>query len=361
MRSFFYSTIFLLYFSIVIYLAAVIPISPNEATSFYTSSDLVSILMHWGNNLIGGLIGLRFVFLMSGFISILLFYVLANDMLGDKKDALFATTIFAMLPGIITASILANIAILVLPCLIIYLIAHYRKWYILETLALIALFLLHDASIILFTAIALYGAINKEKRTLFLGLAFVVILLIFDRGIEIGGIPRGHFVEIFAIYAFLFSPFIFLYFMYVVYHIWVAGNKSIIWYISSISLFFSLLLSIRQRIVITDFAPYLLIGTILMVQVYYQSLRIRLSTFQSIYKRGLSISLAVLIFIILLIISQQLIFSVTNSLKFNFASKVYGPYLLSKQLKASDIHCYNSKKTKEQYQLMYYGINPCNK
>ena len=119
--------------------------------------------------------------------------------------------IFAMLPGIIIASVLANVAILVLASILIYLIAHHRKWYILEIIALTALFLLHSASILFFVAIALYGAMNKEKRTLFFGSAFVIILLFLGRGIEIGGIPKGHFVEIFCcLCIFIFSVYFYI-------------------------------------------------------------------------------------------------------------------------------------------------------
>lgn len=361
MRLFVYSIVFLLYFGVATYLAIAIPITPNEAELFYASDDLVSKLMHVGDSLIGGHFGLRFFFLIAGFFSILLFYVVANDAFEDKKDAIFATTIFAMLPGIIIGSILANIAMLVLLCVLIYIIANYRECYVLEIMAMIALFLLHDASILFFIAIALYGAINKENRTLIFGSIFTILLIFFDRGIEIGGIPKGHFIEIFAIYASLFSPFVFLYFIYTIYRIWLRENKSIIWYISSIALFLSLLLSIRQRITITDFAPYVFIGIIFMMQIYYQSLRVRLPAFQVVYKRGLLVSLSILISSVLFIASQPLIFSVTHGLYFNFTNKIYRPYLLSQQLKASGKHCYDTKRIKESYQLRYYGIGSCQK
>ncbi|MBN2722233.1 MAG: hypothetical protein JXQ77_05390 [Campylobacterales bacterium] len=359
MRLFVYSIIVLSYFAVVLYLAIVIPITPNEAELFYASNDLVSKLMHLGDTLVGGLFGLRFFFLMAGLFSIALFYIVANDTFKDKKDAALATAIFAMLPGIIIGSVLANIAMLVLLCILLYLIAYHRKWYILEIIALAALFLLHDASILFFIAIAIYGAVNKEKRTLVYGSVFTILLIFLDRGIEIGGIPKGHFVEIFAIYASLFSPFVFLYFMYTIYRIWLREHKSIIWYISSIALFLSLLLSIRQRIFITDFAPYIFIGIIFMMQIYYQSLRVRLPAFQVVYKRGLWVSLSILIFSILFILLQPLIFSVTHGLYFNFTNKVYVPYLLSQELKASGKHCYDTKRIKESYQLQYYGITSC--
>lgn len=361
MRLFANSIIVLLYLAVMLYLAIAIPITPSEAELFYASNDLVSRLMHLGDALIGGLFGLRFFFLMAGLFSVVLFYIVANDTFNNKKDAVFATAIFAMLPGIIIGSALANIAMLVLLCVLFYLIARHRKWYIFEVVALAALFLLHDASILFFIAIAIYGAVNKEKRTLIYGSISVILLIFLDRGIEIGGIPKGHFAEIFAIYASLFSPFVFLYFMYTIYRIWLREDKSIIWYISSIALFLSLLLSIRQRIFITDFAPYIFIGIIFMMQIYYQSLRVRLPAFQVVYKRGLFVSLSILILSVLFIVAQPLIFSVTNGLYFNFTNKVYRPYLLSQQLKASGQHCYDTKRIKESYQLRYYGITSCKK
>jgi len=98
-----------------------------------------------------------------------------------------------------------------------------------------------------------------------------------------------------------------------------------------------------------------------MMQIYYQSLRVRLPAFQVVYKRGLLVSLSILIFSILFIVSQPLIFSVTHGLYFNFTNKVYRPYILSQQLKASGKHCYDTKRIKESYQLQYYGINSCQK
>ena len=66
------------YICAVLYLATTTPISPHEAKIFYMSEDLVSTLMHWGDDLLGGFIGLRFFFLLSGFLTISLFSSAVN-------------------------------------------------------------------------------------------------------------------------------------------------------------------------------------------------------------------------------------------------------------------------------------------
>ena len=53
-----YLAIFL-YICAVFYLAITTPISPHEAHIFYESNDIVSTLMHWGENTVGGFLALE--------------------------------------------------------------------------------------------------------------------------------------------------------------------------------------------------------------------------------------------------------------------------------------------------------------
>ena len=345
----------------VFYLAISTPISPHEAKIFYTSHDLVAILMHWGKNLFPGFFGIRVFFVIFGFLAISLFYESSRRHFSKREDAYLATFIFMLLPGIITGSTLANVAIIVLPLVLLFVLLYEKNHFILLPFIMGALFFIHEASIIFFIALLLYSLIHKDKKLAILSAGFLLAFIYLAKGIEIGGRPSGHFAEIFGLYAAVFSPLVFIYFFYTMYRIFLRGEKKLIWYISFTALIFSLFLSIRQRIHLTDFAPYVTIATVLMLDLFHHSVRVRLPQFQKRYYLGFKIILFSLILSIMVLIGHQILYSLAENPKIYFAKQVYTPYLLSKKLKDQDIHCYDTVHIRERYQLEYYNIFPCTK
>jgi hypothetical protein len=348
-----------LYAIAVLYLAASAPISPHEAKAFYTSSDIVSTLMHMGDTLFGNLFGLRIFFVFFGFLSILFFYELSRRYFDKREDAYLATFIFMLLPGIVTGSTLANIAIIVLPLVLLFVLLYEKNHFVLLPFIMLILFFIHEASIIFFIALLLYGVLHKDRKLSIFAAAFLIAFVYLAKGIEISGRPSGHFAEIFGLYAAVFSPFIFFYFFYVMYRIFLREEKSLLWYISFTALLFSLLLSIRQRIGITDFTPYVLIAVPLMLHLYHNSLRVRLPEFQKKYILGFKVIMATLILSSLSILLYQVMFDITKDTKRFYSNSVYAPYILAKALKADDLHCYDGTDERERYQLQYYNISRC--
>jgi lysylphosphatidylglycerol synthetase-like protein (DUF2156 family) len=224
---------------------------------------------------------------------------------------------------------------------------------------MLALFLIHDTSIIFFIAVFVYGIRHNDKKLFISSGVFLLAFIYTAKGIEIGGVPSGHFVEIFGLYAAVLSPLVFLYFFYTMYRILLREKKTLLWYISFTALAFSLLLSIRQRIDITDFAPYVTIAIVLMVDTFNRSIRVRLPIFQKKYKLGLNLVIASLIMSALVIIFHQYIFHFLKDPQKQFSDKVYKPYYLAKKLKSKNITCYNVANIHEQYQLQYYNISRC--
>jgi len=349
-----------LYVCAVLYLAITTPISPHEAKIFYTSEDLVSQLMHWGDSLVGGFIGLRFFFILLGLISIMLFYKLSREHFIKKEDAYVATVIFMFLPGILTAGVLVNVTILVLPLVLFFVLMYERGHFWFLPFVMLALFFIHEASIIFFVALLIYGLVHKDKKLSIMSAAFLIAFVYFAKGIEIGGRPSGHFVEVFGLYASVFSPLLFLYFFYALYRILLREKKTLLWYISFTALAFSLLLSIRQRVYITDFAPYVTISIIVMLDVFNNSVRVRLPEFQKQYKRGFYVVLAFLALSVSVIIFHKLTYELASDPSRHFVKRIYEPYYLAKQLKKEEVPCYEHSRGKERYQLRYYGILLCN-
>lgn len=351
-------TVYLFYILLLCYFAYFIPITPNEAFVFYKSDDLVSKMMHLGYGFFQNTFGLRLLFVINAIFSLFLFYIFAKDILKNKNDALYASAFFSILPAMIFGGAIANIALVAFNLLLLYLISYHRKWYAGEVVALFLLFLIHDAAIFFFLSILIYGVFKKEKRTAVFGFIALLGFWYFHRGIEISGHPWGHFVETFSIYATIFSPFVFLYFLYVIYRIWVKEEKDIVWSISSFAIFVSILLSIRQKILVTDFTPYVLVGFVLMFKVYFQSTRVRLPKFQKIYKNGFRLSVGVLFVILIFVFVQPIIFHFNGQYVFK---KLYSPLKIQQNLESKNIKCFNSKNIKEELQLRFYGISRCKK
>lgn len=348
-----------LYVCAVLYLATTTPITPHEAKIFYTSEDILATLMHWGDILLGGFIGLRFVFILSGFLTVSLFYELSRRYFDKREDAYMATVLFMFLPGILTATTLVNVAILVMPLVLLFVLMYERGSFWILPFIMLALFFIHEASIIFFVALLLYALVHKDKKLGIASAAFLIAFVYLSKGIEIGGGPSGHFVEIFGLYASVFSPLLFLYFFYAMYRILLREKKTLLWYISFTALAFSLLLSIRQRVNITDFAPYVMISIILMLDVFNKSVRVRLPEFQKPYKRAFYVVIVFLGLSASLIILHKVTYTLSSNSDKHFAKRIYEPYLLAKKLKADEVPCYKGAQGRERYQLRYYDILPC--
>ena len=348
-----------LYIIAVLYLAVTTPISPHEAKLLYTSHDIAAILIQWSSEHIPGFIGLRIFFIFFGFLSIWFFYELSRRHFEKREDAYLATFIFMLMPGIITASTMANIGIIVLPLVLLFVLLYEKGELVWLPFIMLALFFVHEASIIFFVALLFYGIAHKDKKLAIAASAFLLAFIYLAKGINIGGRPSGHFAEIFGLYATLFSPLVFLYFFYTMYRILLRGGRSLIWYISFTAFAFSLLLSIRQRIYLTDFAPYVLAAVVLMLDQFNLSLRVRLPQFQIWYKRGFYTVMAFLLLSALIIIFHKTLYTFSSSPETHFAKRIYRPYYLAEKLKTKGIDCYDAKNEHARYQLRYYGIPAC--
>lgn len=350
---------FLFYAIAVFYLAITTPITAHEAKILYTSDDIVGTLVKWGDSLDIGVIGLRVFSLFFGFLSIGFFYELSRRHFKQDRDVYLATLIFMFLPGILTATTMANVAIIVLPIVLLFVLLHEKGHYLLLPPLMLALFFIHDASIIFFVATLLYAVMHREKKLAIFSLVFLLAFVYLAKGIEIGGQPSGHFVEVFGLYATVFSPLLFIYFFYAMYRILLKEKKSLIWYISFTALAFSLLLSIRQRVHITDFAPYVMIAVVLMLKVFNNTIGVRLPQFQKRYKRGFIVVISFLALTVFLIVGHKLLYLVLEDPKKHFVHRIYKPYLLAEELKSEGIECYDGAHGRERYQLRYYNILPC--
>jgi len=250
---------------------------------------------------------------------------------------------------------LANIAIIVLSLVLLFLIFYKQGYEYPLVILMITLFFIHQASIVFFIALLIYALRYNQKKLAILSLTFILSFLALFRGIKIGGIPQGHFVDIFGLYATTFSPLLFLYFFYTMYHILLKEEKNIIWYISFYAFIISLILSLRQRIHITDFAPYVIIAIPLIIELFDNKLRVRLPQFQKKYLIAFYTVIILLLSNFFITVEHRLTFLIDNP-KYHLGKEIYKPYYLSQDLKKNHLKCYYTQNTRESYQLRYYHI-----
>jgi len=343
----------------LLYLAISLPIGSHEATVYYSDSGILYTLTHLFDGYFSNGLNFRFPFLLFGFLNIFLFFKMSRLYFEKLEDSYLATIIFALLPGIITSIVLVNIAVIVIGLVLFFLIFYERKEIVGEATAMIALLLVHDASIIFFISLSIFSVLKKDTLLFIISMLFTIVSLIFFNGLEIGGRPSGEFLELFGLYMALFSPFVFLYFFYALYRIWLREEKDILWYISFSAFVLSILLSLRQQVDMTDFVPYVIVSVVLMLLTYHRTLYVRLPQFQKFYRLGFYMVFSTLFLSATIIIFHQIFFYIIDNKSKHFAYPFYEPYWQVLELKEIGQNCYTVKNEKVQYQLKYYGIDRC--
>jgi hypothetical protein len=357
-RRLFY-TFLLLYTIALVYLASVIPIGSHEATVYYTDTNILYYLTHLTHGIFGNSLDFRFPFLLFGLINIPLFFIMSRLYFSEKEESYFATMVFALLPGIVTSAIVVNIAVIVITFVLGFIIFYEKKKVFCQILTMVALLLIHDASVIFFISLAIFSAFRRDRVLFAISIILTAISLLYFNGLTIAGRPKGEFLELFGLYIALFSPLVFIYFFYAIYRIWLREKKDILWYVSFTAFVLSILLSLRQRVDMTDFAPYVIVSVILMIVTYQKTLKVRLPQFQKWYRRGFSLVLFSLFFSFFVIFFHKSFFYFLDDKTKHFAYDFYEPYWKVKELKEIEQDCYTVKNKKVQYQFKYYGMDRC--
>ncbi len=346
--------------SILIYTANNLSISYKEALNVFVNNSLLTILTNSSIYLFGqNDIALRLPFIIFYILSVVLMYKTTEDFFKKESDRLISISIFMILPGLLSASILVNSAIVVTFFTLLYI--YYYKSTKKHSYILLILFLFIDNSFaIFFLALFFYALNKKDNRLLIVSLAlFGLSMGIY--GFDTGGKPRGFLVDTFAIYASIFSPLLFIYFFYSIYRSGIKKDRTLVWYITTTSLFFSLLFSFRQRIYIEDYAPFVVIFLPYMVKIYFHTIRVRLPQFRYKHYNTASIVILILFINVLLTIVNKPLYLILENPKKHFAYKYNFVKELSSELKLNKINEVDSEDEELILRLKFYGIDKGNK
>lgn len=350
----FYSILFIV-LSILLYTANTLSISYKEALNVFVNTSLLSIITNTSINLFGqNDIALRLPFIVFYALTAILMYNISKGFFKKEEDRLLSVVIFMILPGLISASLLVNSAIVVTFFTLLY--VYYFKKKNQHCYALLFLFLFIDNSFaIFFLALFFFSLANKENRLLVISLIlFGLSMSIY--GFDTGGKPRGFFVDTFGIYASIFSPLLFIYFFYTIYRIGIKGERTLVWYISTTSLLFSLIFSMRQKIYIEDFAPFVVIFLPYMVRAFLHTIRVRLPQFRNKHYRIVTITLFVLFLNVVLTIYNKPLYLLLDNPRKHFAYQYDFIKDISIYLKKNSINNVSSEDKGLLLRLKFYGI-----
>jgi len=351
--------LFCLVLSTLFSLANSLSISYGEALNLFINHSVLSVIIKSSTYLFGmNNIVLRFPFFLFYVLSVFLMYLNTKIFFKKESDRYINLTLFMALPGILSASLLVNSAILVTFFTLFYI--YYYNTFKRHSYALLFLFLFIDNSFaILFLALFFYSLNKKDTKLLIISLLlFGISMSIY--GFDAGGKPRGFLLDTFAIYASIFSPLLFIYFLYSIYRAGIKKNRTLTWYISSTSLLFSLLLSLRQRVYIEDYAPFVVIFLPYMIKIFFHTIRVRLPQFRK-YHYYISFLVLIILFLnILGTLFYKSIYLLLDNPKKHFAYKYNIAKEVSKQLKKNGINKIESDDKKLLLRLRFYGIKKGN-
>ncbi|UTJ06068.1 ArnT family glycosyltransferase [Arcobacter roscoffensis] len=344
---------------ILVYVSNTLSISYKEALNVFENSSVLSYITNSSIYIFGqNDIALRLPFIIFYTLSILLMYELTNNYFKYKKDQFLSILIFMILPGVLSASLLVNSAIIVLFFTLLYIYLYERNKAHPHWLLFLLVFI-DNSFAIFFLALFFYSLKEKDKKTIYISL-FLFSLSMYIYGFETDGKPKGYFLDTFAIYATIFSPLVFIYFIYTIYRAGIKNKRNFVWYITTTALLVSLLFSFRQRVYIEDFAPYVVISIPFMLKMFYHSYRIRLSIFRKKHYIGAIIVLSMLVInCVLTVVNKPLYLFLPNEKK-HFAYKYHFAKEIAAELKKYRIKKVNVYDERLQLRLKYYGIEKSN-
>ena len=348
--------IILFNFAFLSLVAINLSISYREALLFFQDTTIVGFLANISCDILGhNNFALRLPFVIIATFNLLLMFYISKDYFRYEKDRIYNLLIFACLPGVVASSILLNEASLVIFLTLLY-ISYFKKFGQHNYILLFIFVFIDNSFLILFLALCLYSFIKKEYMLMFVSCS-LFILSIYIFGFEVGGRPRGYFLETIGIFATIFSPLLFLYFFYTLYSVPLRNEKNLLWYIAFIALVVAIMFSFRQKIYVQDFAPFVVIATPFMMKHFLSSMRVRLPEFRSRYYIGSLIVIGVLVLNTLSIGFSQIFYLFLKNPHDHFAIDYSFASQIADSLKAKSINSIKvADDNKLQLRLKFYNI-----
>jgi len=336
-----------------------ISISYAESQILYGDLSPLQILINISMSIFGhNDFALRLPMILAHLISVLLFYDISKGYM-NNKNRIWSVLVFILLPGVLSSALLLDKAGLIIFGLLFFIWIYKRGNKLSYYLLLISFAFLDNSFIYLFLSLSIYS-IYKKDRFFFIFNMLAFFISIFSFGVETHGLPNGHFLDLLGLYAAIFSPIVFVYISFVLYRRYLTKEIDIVWFISSVTLVVSLLLSFRQNIKIEHFAPYVIIAIPLATQTFVNSYRVRLRMFRTKYRVTFIVSFVFLLINVFVVIFNKEIYRFIDTPSKHFVYNFHVAKELAKTLKDRSIYCVNTDQ-KMQNRLRFYGVLKCDK
>ena len=333
-------------------------ISYREASILYGSFSFLQMVENLSISIFGqNDFALRLPMIVFHTSSLILLYKISKRYIKHDRDRLWLIFIFVLLPGVLSSAMLVDSAgfVIFFLLLFVYLYDKIPKYYI---YLLLSVYVLIDGSFVyLFFSLIFFSLYKKDNYFLLFNIiAFSASIYFY--GIDTQGSPQGHFLDVIGIYSAIFTPIVFIYIFYILYRRYLTKEIELLWFISSVNLILSILLSFRQMVNIENFAPYLIIALPLAAHTFSSSYRVRLKIFRGKYKAVFIISLCFLLFNSVLVLFNKNLYIFLDRPKDHFAYNLHVAKELASELRNRGIECVNTKK-KMQKRLKFYKIDKC--
>ena len=343
-------------FVFLLYAANSLSISYNEAEIFFQKHSLLGYILKLSAHFFGqNDLAVRGVMIFFHIASVVLMYKVSKFYIKLEFDRIIAVLLFVLLPGTLASALIINNAgiCITLALLCIYLF-HIKKKILFSLFFCLAFFI--DGDFLIFYAGFFIFALYKRKPPLAWLSAILFLLTLYFFGFETNGRPSGHFIDTFGIFAAVFSPFVFIFFVYTIYRIWVKEKKDLLWFIAICSFCFCMIVSVRQRLELEQFLPFCVIATPLMVRVFFNSYRVRLPKFRKGHKICTSLVMLFLIFNWSAIIFNQIFYLFLNDPTKHLTYKFDVAKELADKLKEAGVQDIATEDTRLALRLKFYGI-----
>lgn len=357
-KKFIFFILFCLNLTLLLYAVSNLSIGYDEARIYFANSGIISFITNLSCKIFSqNDFALRAPFVLIHLINSLLIYKIYNLVFGkfSPNDGMICASIYMFLPGVMTSAILVDSAGFVIFLTLLMIYFYERNLGKIFYFLLFCSAFLSSSFFMLYICFLMYAIYSKNRILGFLSLLLIIISLNLF-GFNIGGKPRGYLLDTIGIFAAVFSPFLFLHFVYTIYRIAVKEKMNILWFISAGSFIVCLIFSIRQRLELEIFLPFCVIGVILMVKNFLNSYRVRLPQFRKKYKIVTSFVFLSFGFFCLTIVLNPLLYAILQNPKKNFAydydiAKDLSAFLLSKNI--TEIYVPNSEIA---LRIKFYGI-----
>ena len=349
---------FIIYSAISLWLIYITPFTNTEADILYSNSfSLTSYITKTLYSLTNSVFFIRLIFFITSTISLFLMFKITNRYL-DKEYRNLALFIYLITPGVFVSFLIVNYATFAIFLTLLFIYSYQKGLKALSFLALVLLFFSHTGSFVVYIASALYAYKIKDISLLLISIVLLTFSSIYAN-YPIDGIPKGHLVQLFGIYAAIFSPLYFLAVVYTIYRFIKEKKYDLLWYIVATSFIVSLILSIRQKIQITDFAPYIVIVAPLVVYVFKNSLSIRLKPFRKNYYIVCITIISVLLLETLITALEYPLFKYFNNNLLLIDKSIYEVPKNVAKLKNKNISCIKRAKNRDLNLYRFYNIKLC--